>query len=191
MSTEPYPEVDRGRIGNRAAAGRAQPEWPKKIRTLTASELDRLTIDNAGRFYWDGKLVNYEPPEHRHRNDDEADRSAMDIIDRAVVELGYQNPAGADREHRAADTGRSQFFATKARGRYARRTATARGAYRGPNTSTPVVTPAGVPAGAVSHCRCHVAIVCAIIVVLGIAAGASGVAAYGRVVAHDGPAGSA
>ena len=39
------------------------PDWPKKIRTLTATELDRLTIDSAGRFYWDGKLVNYEPPQ--------------------------------------------------------------------------------------------------------------------------------
>ncbi len=34
-------------------------EWPKKLRTLTAAELDRLTIDENGRFYWDGRLVDY------------------------------------------------------------------------------------------------------------------------------------
>jgi hypothetical protein len=37
-------------------------EWPKKIRTLTASELDRLTIDAEGRFMWDGRVVNYDGP---------------------------------------------------------------------------------------------------------------------------------
>jgi hypothetical protein len=63
MSTEPYPEVnmDESGIGPQQPQQHG-PEWPKKIRTLTATELDRLTIDSAGRFYWDGKLVNYEPP---------------------------------------------------------------------------------------------------------------------------------
>ena len=60
MSTEPYPEV----TGDESAIVPPQsvrsPEWPKKIRTLTATELDRLTIDSAGRFYWDNKLVNYD-----------------------------------------------------------------------------------------------------------------------------------
>jgi len=42
----------------------AQDEWPKKIRTLSESELDRLTIDAEGRFYRDGRLVdNGERPE--------------------------------------------------------------------------------------------------------------------------------
>jgi hypothetical protein len=63
-STEPYPEVS---TGDESGIGPQQsnrpPDWPKKIRTLTATELDRLTIDSAGRFYWDGKLVNYEPPQ--------------------------------------------------------------------------------------------------------------------------------
>src|SRR5262245_15275501 len=92
MSNEAYPEV----TGDESAivppqAGRA-PEWPKKIRTLTAAELDRLTIDSAGRFYWDNKLVNYEltpkPGDSEQKLPDAADRSAMDIIDRAVHELG-------------------------------------------------------------------------------------------------------
>jgi hypothetical protein len=64
-STEPYPEVPA--TGDESGIGPQQsnrgPDWPKKIRTLTATELDRLTIDSAGRFYWDGKLVNYEPPQ--------------------------------------------------------------------------------------------------------------------------------
>lgn len=64
MSTEPYPEVnvDESGIEPRQTQQQHGPEWPKKIRTLTATELDRLTIDSSGRFYWDGKLVNYEPP---------------------------------------------------------------------------------------------------------------------------------
>jgi hypothetical protein len=32
---------------------------PRKIRSLSTDDLDRLTIDSAGRFYWDGQLVNY------------------------------------------------------------------------------------------------------------------------------------
>ncbi len=62
MSTDQYPEVsddDAGIVPPQSGRGA---EWPKKIRTLTAAELDRLTIDAAGRFYWDGRLVNYEPP---------------------------------------------------------------------------------------------------------------------------------
>jgi hypothetical protein len=64
-STEPYPEINIDESGNEPRPTPPQqqgPEWPKKIRTLTATELDRLTIDGAGRFYWDGRLVNYEPP---------------------------------------------------------------------------------------------------------------------------------
>ena len=100
MSNEPYPEVTV--TGDESAivppqSGRG-PEWPKKIRTLTAAELDRLTIDSAGRFYWDNKLVNYElankPNEPEQKSPDAADRSAMDIIDRAVHELGdHRKPA--------------------------------------------------------------------------------------------------
>ncbi|MBX9828972.1 MAG: hypothetical protein K2Y27_28785 [Xanthobacteraceae bacterium] len=63
-STEPYPEVSTGdESGIVPPQSNRAPDWPKKIRTLTATELDRLTIDSAGRFYWDGRLVNYEPPQ--------------------------------------------------------------------------------------------------------------------------------
>ena len=64
-STEPYPEVTVDESGNGPQQAARPPDWPKKIRTLTATELDRLTIDSAGRFYWDGRLVNYEPPESK------------------------------------------------------------------------------------------------------------------------------
>jgi hypothetical protein len=79
-ATEPYPEV----TGDESGIGPQQnrsPEWPKKIRTLTATELDRLTIDSAGRFYWDGRLVNYEPPEGK-----ESGKSAAPQTDRMPVE---------------------------------------------------------------------------------------------------------
>lgn len=39
--------------------GEQPADWPKKIRSLSTDDLDRLTIDSAGRFYWDGQLVNY------------------------------------------------------------------------------------------------------------------------------------
>src|SRR3954463_10175408 len=60
MSTDPYPEVSGDESGIVPPQAPRTSEWPKKLRTLTAAELDRLTIDNSGRFYWDGKLVNYD-----------------------------------------------------------------------------------------------------------------------------------
>ena len=75
-------------------------EWPKKLRTLTAAELDRLTIDDSGRFYWDGKLVSYETQTKQltDQNSNSLDRS-MDIIDRATYELGgRKTPATIDGE---------------------------------------------------------------------------------------------
>ena len=90
MSTEEYPEVSGEESGIVPAQNARPPEWPKKIRTLTAAELDRLTIDGSGRFYWDGKLVNYEPPKPQEgdaQTPESREQSAMDIIDRAVHDL--------------------------------------------------------------------------------------------------------
>jgi hypothetical protein len=78
-STEQYPEVPVDESGIVPQQANRPPDWPKKIRTLTATELDRLTIDSAGRFYWDGRLVNYEPPES-------AKPKAPEQIERAPVE---------------------------------------------------------------------------------------------------------
>ena len=90
MSTEPYPDVSGRRIGNCAASERAQCRMAEEDSHAHGAELDRLTIDSAGRFYWDGKLVNYEPPqaeEPEPKPADAADRSAMEILDRAAYEL--------------------------------------------------------------------------------------------------------
>jgi hypothetical protein len=101
MSAE-YPELSDDDAGIVPPQGGRGAEWPKKIRTLTAAELDRLTIDAGGRFYWDGRLVNYEPPappkpsvEEKPAEDqsvDALDRSAMDILDRAALELSDRTP---------------------------------------------------------------------------------------------------
>jgi hypothetical protein len=85
MSTEPYPEVNVDESGIVPQQPGRAPEWPKKIRTLTATELDRLTIDDSGRFYWDGKLVNYEPRDSKSSSDKPSDppaRSSADVADR-------------------------------------------------------------------------------------------------------------
>ena len=89
MSTDPYPEVSGDESGIVPPQGARPSEWPKKLRTLTAAELDRLTIDNSGRFYWDGKLVNYDTGTKQitDKTADPLDRS-MDILDRASHELG-------------------------------------------------------------------------------------------------------
>jgi hypothetical protein len=104
MSTEQYPEVsseDSGLVPQAAP----KVEWPKKIRTLTAVELDRLTIDGDGRFYWDGRLVNYQPPEGKpqddameHKPEDAKSAQSMDLdalalLDRAALEISDRKPA--------------------------------------------------------------------------------------------------
>jgi len=77
-STEQYPEVTADESGNASPPANRPPDWPKKIRTLTATELDRLTIDSAGRFYWDGRLVNYEPPESKTAKAEPLDRTPVE-----------------------------------------------------------------------------------------------------------------
>jgi hypothetical protein len=84
MSTEPYPEVNVDESGIVPPQAGRPPEWPKKIRTLTATELDRLTIDSSGRFYWDGRLVNYEPPDFKPSADKPSEppaRTSTDVVE--------------------------------------------------------------------------------------------------------------
>jgi hypothetical protein len=100
MSTEPYPEVNVDESGIVPPQAGRSPEWPKKIRTLTATELDRLTIDDSGRFYWDGKLVNYEPRDFKSSSDKPSDppaRSSTDVAERdpyGFDEAKSQEPLG-------------------------------------------------------------------------------------------------
>ena len=95
--TDQYPEVSGEDAGLVPPQGSPKPEWPKKIRTLTASELDRLTIDGLGRFYWDGQLVNYEGHSSRiEPKPVDLDRSAMELLDRAARELADPNSVSAE-----------------------------------------------------------------------------------------------
>src|SRR5438105_4810326 len=89
MSTDPYPELSVDESGIVPPQSARSSEWPKKLRTLTAAELDRLTIDNSGRFYWDGKLVSYDtqPRQIADKSSNTLDRS-MDLLDRASFDLG-------------------------------------------------------------------------------------------------------
>src|SRR5476651_2374001 len=115
MSTDQYPDVTADESGIVPPQTARPPEWPKKLRTLTAAELDRLTIDANGRFYWDGKLVNYDtqPKQLGDKTSESLSRS-MDILDRASYELGGRKtpttiegqlaePAGSSAESSAID----------------------------------------------------------------------------------------
>src|SRR5262245_29259651 len=91
--SDQYPEISSEDSGIVPPQGGPKPEWPKKIRTLTANELDRLTIDGLGRFYWDGKLVNYESQSTRIEKPVDLDQHAMDLLERTARELDPNAPA--------------------------------------------------------------------------------------------------
>jgi hypothetical protein len=89
MSTdrpEQYPEISSEESAIVPHDG-PRAEWPKKIRMLSANELDRLTIDSAGRFYWDGRLVNYEIMQQQQHQEPQAEDSRVDPVDRDAFEL--------------------------------------------------------------------------------------------------------
>jgi len=79
-------------------------EWPKRLRALTADELDRLTIDRDGRFFWDGKAVNGpgKPPVATtaaaadKKSSGDLEREAIDMLDRAAADIGAHHPAEQD-----------------------------------------------------------------------------------------------
>jgi hypothetical protein len=186
MSTEPYPEV----TGDESAIVPPQQtvrsaEWPKKIRTLTATELDRLTIDSAGRFYWDSKLVNYNPAggtpgDSDPKSSEATERSAMDIIDRAVHDLGDHNTPepieGAELPRRIhSPLHRERGGAVDLD--------VDRHSVEVPSQYEAVAFPAGTDRVRVALSRWQS--FGAFLVVVGIIVGAAGVAAYGWVAAHD------
>src|SRR5688572_2780707 len=106
MSTErsdQYPEVSGEDSGIVPPQGAAKQEWPKKIRTLTANELDRLTIDGLGRFYWDGQLVNYQAHPSRIEKPVDLDQHAMDLLERTARELDPNAPSPAAETTTTAD----------------------------------------------------------------------------------------
>lgn len=195
--SDPYPEVngdESGIVPNQSA--RAS-EWPKKIRTLTAAELDRLTIDGSGRFYWDGKLVTYDPPAppkpQQERRADTLEPSALATLDRAEDD-------GNERKAPEPIEGAEIPGSVEARAR--------RDDMRAVDLDNVATVPP--PVAPVPELRApavvdEAALVApalrmpermrlslsrwqslgAIIVVLGVLIGASGMAAYGFVVAHD------
>ena len=177
MSTDPYPEVSVDESGIVPPQGARPAEWPKKLRTLTAAELDRLTIDNSGRFYWDGKLVNYDTGQKQltGKSADSLDRS-MDILDRASHELGGRKspatiegqlaePAGSSADPSAVDLDRLKEGITD-----------------GGATAAPQAIRTS------DHTRLTLSrwqTFGAIVVVLAIAVGAFGMATYGYVAARE------
>jgi hypothetical protein len=186
MSTDPYPEVTGDESGIVPPQSGRSPEWPKKLRTLSAVELDRLTIDGNGRFYWDGRLVNYEPPRDKVSN--EREQSAMDMIDRAVQDLGDQKHAepidGAELGHPVEapvhvhrDEEPAVDFDMV---RPAPETAVVQHTMGAP-IATHVIHGNDVVRLKLSRWQS----LGAILMVLGMLVGASGMAAYGFVSAHD------
>jgi len=179
MSTDPYPEVSVDESGIVPPQGARPSEWPKKLRTLTAAELDRLTIDNSGRFYWDGKLVNYDTgPKQLTDKTSESLNESLDILDRASRDLGGRKtpttidgqlaePAGSSDEPGAVD-----LDVVRAKGAAAVADALAPPAATRTADHTRVRLSRGQTAGAV-------------IVVLAIVIGAIGMATYGYVAYRD------
>ena len=180
MSTDPYPEASVDESGIVPPQGARPSEWPKKLRTLTAAELDRLTIDNSGRFYWDGKLVNYDTgTKQLSDKTSESLEHSMELLDRASRDLGglkspttiegrLAEPAGSSDEWDAAD-----LDVTRARGAAA-------------VADAPAPPPPAIRT--TDHTRLKLSrgqTAGAVIVVLAIAIGAIGMATYGYVAARD------
>jgi hypothetical protein len=180
MSTDSYPEVSVDESGIVPPQGARPSEWPKKLRTLTAAELDRLTIDNSGRFYWDGKLVSYDsqPRQLTDKGADSLDRS-IDLLDRTSYDLsGRKAPATIEGELAPAEApggaGSRAVDLDAVRAEVAAALAEA--------------TPA--PAVTTTIEQKHLTLsrwqkFAAFIVVLGIVIGAAGIATYGYVAALD------
>jgi hypothetical protein len=200
--SDPYPDVTGDESGIVPPQSGRHPDWPKKIRTLTASELDRLTIDSSGRFYWDGKLVNYEPPQNKPSEHAEAKRaepldpSALEILDRAAYELGrnrapepadgatpssHDDPT-AERRARAADLSAVDLDVQRP---VEPTSQTAADASAENQAAVPAIAPRFQVPERVRIKLSFWQSLGAFIAVLGIAVGASGLAAYGLVAAHD------
>jgi hypothetical protein len=201
--SDPYPEVRDDESGIVPPQSGRNPDWPKKIRTLTAAELDRLTIDSSGRFYWDGKLVNYEPAQQKppERTEDKRveplNPAAFEVLDRAAQELrngktveaieavpvGQDNtPSNEPQRSRAGDLSAVDLDIHREVAPQVPLTADEKSEDR-----TPIVAPAAA-VRASDRVRVRLSFwqsLAALITVLSLAFGASGLAAYGFVAAHD------
>jgi hypothetical protein len=198
MSTDSYPEVsvdDESGIGPSQTARPA--EWPKKIRTLTAAELDRLTIDHNGRFYWDGKLVNYEPPQSRPQDEkasESHDTTSIDTLDRPDYDIGdHRTPEpieGAEIPGSAEARARREDMRAVDLDALATPAAAAASAVETRALEPRAAEGARIASAIQTTDRLRLSLsrwqsLGAIIVVLWVMIGATGMAAYGLVVAHD------
>jgi hypothetical protein len=179
MSTEPYPEVSGDESGIVPAQAVKPPEWPKKLRTLTAAELDRLTIDGSGRFYWDGKLVSYDSgdKEPGSRMSD-ALKNSLNILEQAANDVGPRKPRRIEGAELPGDATHSDA-ASAADLDLAR----LEEAVISPPLDTTV--PAIRESDQIRLTLSRWQKVGAVVAVIGIALGAFGVAAYGFVAAYD------
>jgi hypothetical protein len=172
MSTEPYPEVTGDESGIVPPQNTRPPEWPKKLRTLTAAELDRLTIDNNGRFYWDGKLVDYgtDAKPQPDRTADSLTRS-LDILDRASYDLGGRKMTTIEGQLAqpapAAENGAADRNVVRAQ------------------AATAAAETAHATRGERNVTLSRGQTVAAVVLVLLVAIGAFGMATYGYVAARD------
>jgi hypothetical protein len=196
--SDPYPEVTVDESGIVPPQSGRNPDWPKKIRTLTAAELDRLTIDSSGRFYWDGKLVNYEPPQPKpaerpqDKGPDPLDPAALEVFDRAASEL--RNGKTAEPIETAKITGDGPASAESRQAgdlsavdidMHREVAPQVTPDDRAVNLPVVAATPAFHAAERVRFKLSGWQSLGALITVMSIALGASGLAAYGFVVAHD------
>jgi hypothetical protein len=187
MSTDPYPEVtvdESGIVPNQAARG---PEWPKKIRTLTAAELDRLTIDHNGRFYWDGKLVNYEPPDSKPaRTSETIDVSSLDELER---EAYGQDEHDAPEQIEGADLARPIAVREREDSRAVEYDASQEAPQADPRQlSAEELALAAAAVRIPDRVRVKLSrwqALGAVIVAIGMLIGAAGIAAHGFVAVHD------
>jgi hypothetical protein len=179
MSTDPYPEVSVDESGIVPPQSARPPEWPKKLRTLTAAELDRLTIDSSGRFYWDGKLVDYgtganpapdRTSESLTRSLDILDRASYDLRGRkdlTTIEGQLAEPAGSSAEPDAVDLDVIRAEAVAAA------------------TAALADAPQVIRSDRTHFKLSRWQAIGAVIVVVAIAIGAFGMATYGYVAARD------
>ena len=198
--TDQYPEVSEDDAGIVPPQGSSKPEWPKKIRTLTANELDRLTIDGLGRFYWDGKLVNYDAHSSRlEQKPVDLDQHAMDLLDRTARELSDPNSVQLVSE----TTPQPEAAPEAAPATAPELAATPADALTPVAPVTATTTSSATPAPIVEVRRQEVLVPAAartetvrvklsgwqsvglIVVILGFLVGAAGIAASGFVAAHD------
>jgi hypothetical protein len=156
---------------------------------LSAVELDRLTIDGNGRFYWDGRLVNYEPP--KEKLPDTREQSAMYMIDRAAHDLSDQQHAepteDAELSHAVEPPHQPEESSSAVDFDMVRPVPDSTVVHDGHDADSDVTVATHVTRGSdVTRLKLsRWQSLGAILLVLGVVIGAAGMAAYGFLAVHD------